>query len=129
MTTGGVTCVTCKFVFLPQFDHAVKRLKRQYRQIIGDLEQAFETIEQNPETGTVIPRDYAVRKLRVASRDLRRGKSGGFRILYKLEATTDQDFIVYVLFVYAKVDQADVSIKALEDLVRAVEDGTDESSD
>jgi mRNA-degrading endonuclease RelE of RelBE toxin-antitoxin system len=78
-TIGVVICVTCKFVFLSRFDRAVKQLKKQYRQITADLEVALESIEQNPEIGAVIPRDYAVRKLRVTSRDMQRGKSGGFR--------------------------------------------------
>ena len=126
LTTGGVICVTCKFVFLARFDRAVKQLKKQYRQIAADLETALESIEVNPEVGTVIPRDYSVRKLRVASRDMRRGKSGGFRLLYKLESAANEDFIAYILFVYTKIDQADVSLKELEDLTRMVQDNLDE---
>ena len=107
----------CKFVFLPSFDRAVKHLKKQYRHITADLENALATVEQNPDVGSVIPRDYAVRKLRAASRDMRRGKSGGLRLLYKREGVGEQEVIVYVLFVYAKVDQADISLKELENLV------------
>jgi mRNA-degrading endonuclease RelE of RelBE toxin-antitoxin system len=113
--------VTCKFVFLPQFEHAVKVLKKQYRKISADLETALGMIEQDPEIGSVIPRDYAVRKVRVASRDMQRGKSGGFRLLYKLEAADEGDFIAYLLFVYAKADQADISLRELGDLLRALD--------
>jgi mRNA-degrading endonuclease RelE of RelBE toxin-antitoxin system len=118
--------VICKFVFLSRFDHAVKHLKKQYRQITLDMEAALESIEQNPEIGVVIPRDYSIRKLRVASRDMQRGKSGGFRLLYKLENTTGEEYIAYLLLVYAKVDQADVSLKELRDLIQALDEETDE---
>lgn len=113
--------MTCKFVFLPGFDRAVKHLKKQYRHIPADLEIAVETIERDPEVGSVIPRDYSVRKLRAASRDMQRGKSGGFRLLYKLGESADEDIMVYVLFVYAKVDQADISLKELANLAQAIQ--------
>jgi len=71
---------------MPRFERAVKRLKKPYRHITDDLTKSLETIEENPAVGTVIPDDYLVRKLRVASKDMRRGKSGGFPLLYKLSA-------------------------------------------
>ena len=123
---GEVTCVTSKFVFLPSFDRAVKRLKKQYRHITDDLIAALEAVESNPQIGSVIPRDYAVRKLRVSSRDLRRGKSGGFRLLYKVENADDADTIVYVLLVYAKTDQADVSLMQLQTLMQELSDISEE---
>lgn len=57
---------------------------------------------------------------------MQRGKSGGFRLLYKLENSTGEDYLAYLLFVYAKADQADVSLKALQDLMQAVDEATDE---
>jgi mRNA-degrading endonuclease RelE of RelBE toxin-antitoxin system len=113
-------------VFLSRFDRAVKQLKKQYRQITLDMEAALEAIEQNPEIGVIIPRDYSVRKLRVASRDMQRGKSGGFRLLYKLENTMSEDTIAYLLFVYAKTDQTDVSLKELRELIQVLEEEIDE---
>ena len=95
--------MTCRFVFLSHFDRAVKHLKKQYRRIASDLETALETIEQNPEAGTVIPRHYSVRKLRVASRDLQRGKSGGFRLLYKLENIPDDAGITTYSFMRKRI--------------------------
>lgn len=126
LTSGESICVTSKFVFLPGFDRAVKHLKKQYRNIVTDLESAFELIEADPEVGSVIPRDYAVRKLRVSSRDMQRGKSGGFRILYKVENREGETRLIYLLLVYAKTEQTDVSLKQLQDLVQALEDLLDQ---
>jgi mRNA-degrading endonuclease RelE of RelBE toxin-antitoxin system len=117
--------VRCEFVFLPRFDRAVKQLKKQYRQVVDDLTIAFEHIEENPEAGAVIPRDYSVRKLRVSSRDMQRGKSGGFRLLYKLEDRPDEVVMVYILFVYAKSDQVDISLRELQALIRDMNQPTE----
>ena len=102
--------MTSKFVYMPRFERAVKNLKKRYRNIAFDVEVALETIANHPETGTVIPNDYAVRKLRVASRDMQRGKSGGYRLLYLHTEDSDKNTIMYLLFIYAKTDQEDVSL-------------------
>lgn len=82
---GGVTFVASKFVFMPRFDRNVKQLRKHYRHILTDVEESLENLLNNPNASTVIPNDYAVRKLRLASRDMQRGKSGGFRLLYWLK--------------------------------------------
>ena len=114
--------MTSKFLFMPRFERSVKQLKKQYRHITDDLAEALTSIEDNLSVGSVIPQDYMVRKLRVKSRDMRRGKSGGFRLLYKLSAEDSQDTIVYLLFVYAKSDQEDVTSAQLKGLVENLPD-------
>ena len=109
-----------KFVYMPRFERAVKQLKKRYRNLIDDIEKILEIMEAEPTSGTVIPNDYAVRKIRVASRDMQRGKSGGYRLLYFLSETQDQDLIAYLLFIYAKTDQEDVSLTQLEALIEDI---------
>lgn len=112
--------MTSRFVFTPRFERAIKHLKKHYRNIIKDVEDTLEIIEAHPYTGTVIPNDYAVRKIRASSRDLQRGKSGGYRVLYRLSETSDHDVIVYLLFIYAKTDQEDISLTQLEELTEDI---------
>ena len=92
------------------------RLKKRYPKVTSDLIKAFEDIEANPLVGVVIPEDYSIRKLRVASRDMQRGKSGGFRLLYKLRSHENEFTIAVLLYLYAKVDQSDVSVEFLATL-------------
>jgi mRNA-degrading endonuclease RelE of RelBE toxin-antitoxin system len=73
-------------------------------------------IEANPTIGDVIPDDYSIRKLRVASSDMQKGKSGGFRLLYKLISSDENEFRVVLLYIYAKTDQSDVPSAFLETL-------------
>ncbi|MEQ8674694.1 MAG: hypothetical protein RLP44_10230 [Aggregatilineales bacterium] len=102
-----------KFATTPRFDRSLRQLKKRYPKIGKDLTFVFEDLENNPEVGTVIPKDYSIRKVRVRSSDMQRGKSGGFRLLYRLaDRSEDEDEIeitINLLFIYAKVDQKDVS--------------------
>jgi mRNA-degrading endonuclease RelE of RelBE toxin-antitoxin system len=105
-----------KFRVTHRFERGVKKLKRRYPKITKDLAKAFEQIEDKPEIGVVIPNDYSIRKIRVASTDMKRGKSGGFRLLYKLlfDENEDNTLSATILFIYAKTDQSDVSDTFLE---------------
>jgi mRNA-degrading endonuclease RelE of RelBE toxin-antitoxin system len=105
-----------------RFERRVKQLKKRYRRIADDLTQALESIEENPSIGPVIPDDYLVQKLRVASRDMQRGKSGGFRLLYKLSSEEGDDITVYLLFIYAKSDQPDVTTAQLKSFIDDISD-------
>ena len=39
--------MTSKFVFMPHFERAIKRLKKRYRNIIGDVEKALGSLRLN----------------------------------------------------------------------------------
>ena len=119
---GESISMTSKFVFMPRFERSVKQLKKRYRRIADDLTPVLESIEENPSIGTVIPDDYLVRKLRVASRDMQRGKSGGFRLLYKLSVEEGENVTVYLLFMYAKSDQPDVTTAQLKTFIDDISD-------
>lgn len=111
--------MTCKLVFRPSFERSIKHLKKRYRNVAADLVVAFASIDADPTVGAVIPRDYAVRKLRVASRDMRRGKSGGFRLLYFLH-DTQEELRAYILLLYAKSEREDVSFSELAALIKDI---------
>ncbi|MEM9954001.1 MAG: type II toxin-antitoxin system RelE/ParE family toxin [Chloroflexota bacterium] len=102
-----------KFQVTKRFERSVKKLKKRYPKITKDIATAFEEIENNPEAGMIIPDDFGIRKIRVASTDMKRGKSGGYRLLYKL-INDDEDLFAAVLFIYAKSDQETVSDSILE---------------
>jgi mRNA-degrading endonuclease RelE of RelBE toxin-antitoxin system len=102
-----------------RFERCVKNFKRRFPKITKDVSQAVEQLQTNPQQGTIIPDDYNIRKMRVASSDMQRGKSGGFRLLYKLSSddeisAEDEETVMTLLYLYAKVDQSDVSASFLE---------------
>ena len=89
------------------FKRAVKKLKRRYPHIQDDIRDGVELLLQIPRLGVVIPNSSGVRKMRLPNRDAKRGKSGGYRLLYYLEDEEAQ--AIYLLFVYSKSDHADVT--------------------
>jgi mRNA-degrading endonuclease RelE of RelBE toxin-antitoxin system len=103
-----------------RFERSIKNLKRRFPKITGDVAQAMEQLESNPQRGAIIPDDYNIRKMRIASSDMQRGKSGGFRLLYKLSSddedvnSEEDEIVMTLLYIYTKVDQSDVAASFLE---------------
>ena len=71
----------------------------------SELQQAMVI---NPEAGVVIPGGGGLRKLRWAVPG--KGKSAGLRIIYYWYASNDR---IYMLFVYKKSEQEDLTSKQL----------------
>jgi len=72
----------------------------------------------NPEAGAVIPGGGGLRKLRWAVPG--KGKSGGLRIIYYWYTSNDR---IYMLFVYKKSEQEDLTNKQLAILKEHVKGG------
>jgi hypothetical protein len=68
-----------------------------------------------PEQGPVIPGSHGLRKLRWGTSG--RGKRGGLRVIYHWNARED---VAYMLFVYAKNEQGDLTRSQMKVLSRLV---------
>ena len=68
-----------------------------------------------PEQGSLIPRSGALRKLRWGMDG--RGKRGGLRLIYHWDARRE---VAYMLFVYAKNEQGDLTPAQVKTLARIV---------
>lgn len=100
--------------FTPRFKRRLKSLKKRYRQIQSDLQPVIQQLEQGNFIGDQIPGTTAtVFKVRAKNSDIPTGKSGGYRIIYQVISPED----VLLLLVYAKSDQADVSINEIQTAV------------
>ena len=104
-----------KVVLTHSFKQSVKRLGKRFRHVKDDVGVALEALERTPQLGAQIPGSDEVRKLRVANSDLTKGKSGGYRLLYKLADQTEPT--LYLLLLYAKSDREDVAKDELRQLL------------
>ena len=104
-------------IYLPQtFQRRIKSLKKKFPHLKGDLSPLFQNLQNNPEIGDPIPGWHRkIWKARVSSRDLKRGKSGGFRVIY---AWTQGQLIVYPLFAYFKGEKEDITKAEIEVLLK-----------
>jgi len=107
-------------VLTPSFKHSVKQLKKRFRHVKDDMGVAIRALLQTPRLGVVITGGSGVRKLRVRNTDLGKGKSGGYHLLYYVE---DQPVpTIYLLLLYAKSDQEDVTRRELKELLEELEE-------
>ena len=95
-----------EIIALPLFVAHLKKLRKKYPGIRDDYEVLLNTLERNPESGVLIPGfPIDLYKIRMPSRDQKRGKRGGFRVVYYLKQQKDDDEIVYLLTIYSKSKQ------------------------
>jgi len=104
-----------RIVTIPQFDKDLKKLAKKYRSIKQDVAALARQLENNPIIGDEIIKDCYKIRMSIASKG--KGKSGGARVITYvfINHTT-----VFLLSVYDKSDQADISIKELHQLVKEI---------
>mgnify|MGYP000564595004 CR=1 FL=1 len=103
--------------FAPIYEGRVQKLAKKYRHIETDLKSLYEALMRGETPGDRIPGlvGFIVYKERVNNRDSRKGKRGGYRVIYQVK-TAD---LVVLLFIYSKNDQENI---ATDDIKRIIED-------
>lgn len=108
-----------RVVATPHFNRTFKRLRKKYRQIEYDLRPLIHQLEQGDTPGDQIQRvHFTVFKVRLPNSDSKRGKSGGYRVIYYLKTT---DFI-FLVDIYPKSERTDISTDELRHLIETIED-------
>ena len=99
------------------FRKQLKQLANQFPAVLKESKTLIQQLKNDERPGDLIPNvGYDVYKVRLANPSARRGKSGGFRIIYYARL---EDHVV-LLFMYSKTEQSDVRPdqirRVLEDL-------------
>ena len=95
----------------PRFTKRLRALSKRYRNIQKDVEPVIENIQQGNFAGDQISgTSYVAFKVRVRNRDIQKGKSAGYRLLYQVESPTS----VLLLTMDSKSDTDDVSTQAFD---------------
>ena len=106
-----------------KFEKDVKRLKRKYPAVKSEIAKLLTQLEDDERPGDKIPNvGYDVYKVRLANPSAKRGKSGGFRVIYYLQLVDR----VMLLTIYSKTEQTDISP---EDIRYILEEFVPEDSD
>jgi mRNA-degrading endonuclease RelE of RelBE toxin-antitoxin system len=104
-----------KVIATPRFEKEIKRLAKKYHSIKSEYSELLDELEKEPNTGT--PIGAHCYKIRLSIESKGKGKSGGARIItYVLVADTT----VYLLSIYDKSEQADITDKELQQLVSSI---------
>jgi len=100
-------------VYTDNFERGLKRLAKKYRSIKTDLKELITSLEENPAQGIPIKLDCY--KIRMAISSKGKGKSGGARVITHVYVT---EKLVYLIAIYDKSNQENISDKELESLLR-----------
>jgi len=107
--------------YIANFERELKRLAKKYRSIKDDLETLAELLQKNPEQGDDLGND--VYKIRMAIKSKGKGKSGGARVITHVKII---DETVYLLSIYNKGEQNNISKNKIIELLQDVEVMIDE---
>lgn len=106
-----------EFSFLVSFTKSVKRLKKKYRSLEGDIDQLLEELQANPYLGTDLGDN--VRKIRLSISSKNKGKRGGARVLTDTEAVASvEEGRITLLTLYDKSECEMLTDAEIKELVR-----------
>ena len=100
---------------LAKFKRELRRLRKKYPSLVGELRELEDELCQNPTKGT--PIGGSCYKIRLAVKSKGKGKSGGARVIthYYIHGET-----VYLLSIYDKAEQENISDERINELLLGI---------
>ncbi|MCP4352775.1 MAG: type II toxin-antitoxin system RelE/ParE family toxin [Desulfobacterales bacterium] len=108
-----------KIIITEPFKRKLKKLKKNYPNIKNDLNELLSNMEDGSVSGVPIPGLFKkVFKIRAASSDMKKGKSGGYRGIYYVE---DESCDIYLLTIYAKAKNENIPVKEIQAILKELD--------
>ena len=102
----------------PRFQRNLRKLAKKYLNIRNDIQPVIKQLQQGEILGDRIPKiGYEVFKLRVRNRDIQKGKSGGYRLIYYVKTAK----AIILLTIYSKSQQADIAADDIQSIISEYE--------
>jgi hypothetical protein len=115
-----------RIIPIDNFQRKAKPLLKKYASLSRELEALEQELLRNPRMGTSIGGN--VYKIRLAVKSKGKGKSGGMRVItyvfeieVAVEETPEQDVTVFLLTIYDKSEQENISEKDLKNLIKDID--------
>lgn len=105
-----------KILTIPSFDKELKSLLKKHRSIKFDIASLGKELLENPKMGIEILENCF--KIRMAISSKGKGKSGGARVITYIYV---KDETVYLLSIYDKSDDENISDKEIRDLIKSID--------
>jgi mRNA-degrading endonuclease RelE of RelBE toxin-antitoxin system len=100
---------------IPPFDRQLKILTKKYPSLKAEYIALINDLEKEPQKGTPIGKNCYKIRLSIASKG--KGKSGGARVITHFYIENKS---VFLLSIYDKSEQADISDKELKELLLSI---------
>lgn len=108
----------CKIQITFNFGKQIKRLSKRYRSIKSDLRSTVQQIEAGELPGDRVTNiGFVVMKVRVQNSNIKKGKSGGYRLIYWQVSKE----LVVLLDIYSKSDRADIDAASIHRIIEQFE--------
>ena len=102
-----------RIVLTTDFKTAYKRLKKKYTSFDADFRVLMRSLVERPEQGVEL--FDGIRKIRLNIKSKGKGKSGGARVIIRVQRIDD---MLVFLFVYDKSEMENVRDEFLRDIIR-----------
>jgi mRNA-degrading endonuclease RelE of RelBE toxin-antitoxin system len=98
------------------FKRNVKKLKKTYSSIGDDIKRYVENLKRGNFSGNILRGvgNNSIYKDRIKNSDIKKGKSGGYRIIYYV---ITQDKEVYLLTLYSKSSRENIDLSAIKKII------------
>ena len=104
--------------FTPEFKRNLRALSKKYRHIKSDVDPLIHDLQSGLLPGDqVTGTSYTIFKVRIPNRDVQKGKSGGYRLIYYLQTKVD----IILITIYSKSEQSDITAVQIRRIVREFE--------
>lgn len=101
----------------PHFERKFRQLQKKYSHIQEDIQPFTEQLLRGETPGDQIQGvGYTVYKARVRNRDAKRGKSGGYRVIYYVRRANR----IFLASIYSKSDQKDISLEEVRHIIEEI---------
>lgn len=108
--------MNCNVFTIPPFDRQLKRLVKKYPSLKTEYLNLIDSLEIDPSQGVFLTNNCY--KIRLAIKSKGKGKSGGARIITHWQISDNN---VYLISVYDKSEQNDITDKEIEYLLSFIE--------
>lgn len=111
---------TVSIRFSDEFEEEIYKLSRRFRRIRSDVQPTIDQLQQGDFVGDRIAgmgESCLVYKVRVRNRDIQKGKSAGYRLIYQVESPAN----VAMLTIYSKSDREDISANEIRAILAEVD--------
>ena len=98
----------------PEFQRKARFLKKKYRHLQTDLQPILEKLRLGEILGDRIPGlKFVVYKLRIKNSDVKKGKSGGYRLIYWVQRHNK----IVLLDIYSKSEKDNAELTAIRQII------------
>lgn len=110
----------------PTFNWDLCNLSKKYRSIRSDVQHVIEQLQQGELPGDQISgTDCIVFKVRILNSNIKKGKSGGYRLIYYVKIATN----IILLTIYTESEQVDITASEIKSIISEYEQGAAENDE